>query len=135
MRLDFNPSQAVIQAGVVVLTQGDARTELYLKTCGDLSEQRDLNESSDKSYTLIAFSRVADSERIARQGPYTTRAQAVAARTAIINELLRLGYEVAESQPLWELKAQQEISRIRQTKSQSGGNYAFDPKDVFFDFP
>jgi hypothetical protein len=109
---------------ITIAISAEHRVEIYLR------------DNLDKTFTLIALSGTTGigSNKIIKQGPYTTKAQATAAQNAIVNELIRTGYVLdLNLHPLWELEAQAQANAVRSTKSKTKGNYRFSPKDVIND--
>jgi len=124
MRLDYNfDVPDTVNPLVMTAVQGK-RVELYLR------------EDEDGSNTMLAYAGDTNAiEREMSQGPYVNRRQALAARKAIVGELLRKGYSLAiEALPIWALNAQRQIKAMREQKNNSKVNTQFDPKDVFLDW-
>ena len=69
------------------------------------------------------------------QGPYHSKPSAHSAVSAIKNVLIAKGYECFEEHPIWAIQAQQAARDVRQETQTYTGNYALDPKDVYFDKP
>ncbi|GAB1264134.1 PA4575 family protein [Aurantivibrio infirmus] len=122
MRLNYNAqSNDGSKPSVLLLNEND-RVEIYLRA------------EPDGQTTLLACSgdKVALPKKSYQQGPYESMEQAVAARRAIVHDLLRRGYTYSEDAvAIWAIAAQRALKQIRKTKRSSKANYKFDPKDVF----
>lgn len=91
--------------------------------------------NDDSSYSLVALSARASGAglRAKVQGPYQTRALAVAARSAIANELIARRFEVdADGHPFWRVRAQREIREVRNKRQENIPDCRFDPNDVYW---
>ena len=124
MRLNFTGFKIPKETRLLVATNDNNRIEIHVK------------DNMDTTFTLISITGKSNGgiDRSLRQGPYTTREQALAAMQAICNELQRLGYcPNTESSSIWEIKVQQEINILRQVKKENQGNYKFHPNDVLPD--
>lgn len=89
--------------------------------------------NNDHSYSLVALSGSEQlaAERVKVQGPYSMRAQALAARSAIAAELQQAGYHMNNNDTTqWRLQAQGEIRRVRELRERHRPDCRFDPKDV-----
>ena len=123
MRLNYSLPLPDDKNPLVLLGANAARVEIHMR------------QEANGVTTLFAFAGCDQIERKCAQGPYETRDQALAARKAIFAELVRTGFELAQSElPLWSLAAQREIKQMRVEKSQSTVDTRFDPKDVFLDW-
>jgi len=123
MRLRYETS--IPADGPLVLCRDDGwRVEIHLR------------READDTATLLAFAgREGPPLRTSAQGPYQALEQAIAAKRAIADQLLQVGYQQRkDSHPIWTLAAQKTINDIRQTKSASNLSYLFDPKDVYLDW-
>jgi len=90
--------------------------------------------NNDDSYSLIALSgdEGAHAERIKVQGPYPSRPQAVAARSAVAVQLQDFGFTIDElSTARWRLQAQRKIREVRELRIQNAPDCSFDPQDVY----
>lgn len=124
MRLNFMGFQVPKDTRLLVARLDNSRIEIHLK------------DNQDNTFTLISVTgdNKGAIQRSLRQGPYTTREQALAAMQAVCNELQRIGYAPrVDETSIWEIKVQQEINIIRQTKLENQANYKFHPSDVIFD--
>ncbi len=92
-----------------------------------------LRPNDDHSYSLIALSGIDNwpAELCKAQGPYETRDQGVAARSAIVNQLLAKGFQLLEnSGSIWVVQVQRMIRSLRDQRTVHRGNYQFHPDDV-----
>lgn len=92
-----------------------------------------MRRNEDDSYTLVAMSGLNDkpAELSKLQGPYQTRDQGIAARTAIAIQLLRKDFQLQSQQhSIWAIQAQKAIQKVRSQRIASQGNYDFHPDDV-----
>lgn len=123
MRLNYNLQIPDQKNPLVLLGSDAARVEIHMR------------EEVSGVTTLFAFAGQKCVERKCAQGPYETRDQALAARKAIIAELIRTGFQLQENEvPLWSFDVQREIRQMREYKSESAVDTRFDPKDVFLDW-
>ena len=115
---------------------GSGLQPVVLKDPSGLRVECHLRTEEDGSATLLALSGRGD--RVGKsklQGPYETPAQAVAARKAIVAELVRMGFSLAPNEhPLWSMDAQRIIRQLRSVRANDSSRYKFDPKDVFLDW-
>lgn len=106
------------------------RVELYILANSD--EQAD--GDSRCSLVAVAGRPGEHAERVKLQGPYENRAQALAARAAIVQQLQARDYSCQDSpQPCWRLTAQRAIRELRSNHKATQGDYRFKPEDVYFD--
>lgn len=128
MKLDYDDSIPGGDEPLVMLNSETwRRVEIHIKT------------DFEKKSILFAFmgrERRKPEEIVkVRQGPFESLAHAVAAKRAIAWQLKQRGFEVQEGMhAIWEVQVQKGFNEIRQQKSESKGNYKFDPKDVFLDW-
>jgi len=90
----------------------------------------------DNTFSLVALAgelgRSPSREKL--QGPYQTRAQAVAARAAVVQQLLEREYALAlTATPRWRLDAQRAIRVVRESRQRNAPDCSFNPNDVYFD--
>ena len=71
--------------------------------------------------------------RCKRQGPFHSRAQALAAINAIASELLTQGYKISESPAIWRLQAQAQLRENRKGREEFQVNTDFVPLGVMPD--
>lgn len=128
------PSSHTQMADVLVLENARGwRIEMYLKANQVPDSQALKPAHSSSSYSLIALSGVSHlpAELNKAQGPYETREQASAARSAIAQQLLNKDFEVQhKAEGIWSLQAQKAIRQMRAERNQHQGNYHFHPDDV-----
>jgi hypothetical protein len=90
-----------------------------------------------KTYLLVSLSgqdhNLPSKQKI--QGPYHSKPSAQSAVSAIKNALIADGYECFDEHPIWAIQAQQAAREVRQETQTYSGNFAFDPKDVYFNQP
>jgi len=92
-----------------------------------------LRRNEDQSYTLVAMSGIGGkpAELSKLQGPYQTRPQASAARSAIAVQLLEKDFVVLNNDhSIWSLQAQKAIQKVRLLRQQNQGDFDFHPDDV-----
>ncbi len=92
-----------------------------------------LKRNEDETYTLIAMSGVRQrpAELSKLQGPYQTLQQGIAARSAIVEQLVTKGFSVLkDAHSIWAIQAQKAIQSVRRQRIDSQGNYDFHPDDV-----
>ncbi len=90
--------------------------------------------NNDESFSLVALSgkERAQAERVKIQGPYQTRAQALAARSAVAAQLQDSGFTIDEGEStLWRLQAQRKIRELRAQRERNTPDCRFDPDDVY----
>ncbi|MFT5604719.1 MAG: hypothetical protein ACI9G5_001680 [Paracoccaceae bacterium] len=90
--------------------------------------------NNDDGYSLVALSgrEQAQAEREKTQGPYQTRAQALAARSAVAAQLQDSGFTIDEmTSTLWRLQAQRKIKELRALREHNSPDCRFDPDDVY----
>ncbi len=128
MKLDYDDS---IPGGdeplVMINEESRRRVEIHIRT-----------DSDRKSILFACMGReLKRPEEIVQveQGPFESLPHAVAAKRAIASQLKQRGFKVTpDRHAVWEVQVQKGINKIRQLKSESKGNYKFDPKDVFLDW-
>ena len=90
--------------------------------------------NNDDSYSLVALSGVAGARARRRklQGPFQTRDQALASRSAVAQQLQDTGFTIdTDALPQWRLSAQRMIRELREERRQGSPDCRFDPKDVY----
>ena len=119
MKLQYPDNAKSTDRSVSLLRSGQ-RVELWLLPNEDLT------------YSMVGISGTDEAlpAKQKLQGPYHTRAQAIAARTAITQALENSGFHIDNGEPIWSLAAQKLIREIRSSRIASQGNYEFSPDDV-----
>lgn len=129
MKLNFDaPGDNELKSALVLLKSAagerERRIEFYCK-------RRD-----GKTWVMLAFSGFTDSlpDKAKLQGPYHSIEQVHAAVSAILNVLTDEGFGTAKSTPpIWSIRAQMEVKKLRTKIGEELEGYEFDPSDVFFD--
>ncbi len=115
------------------LTIDTRQQVLILKNSRNWRIEMQLRRNEDQSYTLVAMSGIGSkpAELSKLQGPYQTKQQASAARSAIAVQLLEKNFEVLNNEhSIWSLQAQKAIQKVRLQRQQSQGDFDFHPDDV-----
>lgn len=118
MKLEYD--QTPDTSTLVLENERQWRIEMFLKP------------NEDDTYTLVAMSGIATrpAELSKLQGPYQTKAQGQAARSAIAKQLQNKDFHILQQHSIWQVQAQKAIHTVRQTRTANQGNYDFHPDDV-----
>lgn len=110
--------------GVLLTNGGGWRVEIYVLA------------NNDPTWTLVALSGASEAgpqtcPRQKLQGPYESRDQAMAARSAIALALIDQGFTLNAVDFLrWRIDAQRCVRDVRVAREQHAPDCRFDPKDV-----
>lgn len=118
MKLEYDPNPG--SSTLVLENERRWRIEMYLKP------------NEDETYTLVAMSGIASqpAELSKLQGPYQTKEQGLAARSAIARQLHAKGFQTVKHHSIWQIQAQKAIQTVRKNRTTNQGNYDFHPDDV-----
>lgn len=113
MRLDYK----VKHTGSILLLRQSHRIELHLSSL----------DSELSCITMLAGPDQGRPEVHRQQGPYHSRQQALAAISAIANELTRLHYSQREVPLIWQVPAQRLVRQNRKQRQQHRVDSRFIP--------